>query len=183
LLSDQFENNDNPWNTGPDNHEWAEISRAIKNGKYTWDATSNKGFFSWVPADKTLLTDFLLSVDLQRTGGTKSSGYGVVFRRDASDNLYYLDIDNQKFSVFLNYNDDWITIIGGRVSNALHDNEVNRVTIIAKGSHFIILFNDQVVVEFEDDHIPKGRVGLGITIHTPDRQADFEFDNFELRAP
>jgi len=184
LFSDPFDNNDNHWNTGLDKSNQADVRREINNGKYTWDAVSKKPAFSLAIADTANITDFILSVDLQHTGGTKSSDCGVVFRKDTDDNLYYLGItDNRKFHVALTYNGGWADIINRTTSNALHADETNRVTVIANGSHFIVLFNDQFVVEFEDDYIPRGTVGLGILIFNPEQQANFEFDNFELRTP
>jgi len=59
----------------------------------------------------------------------------------------------------------------------------NRLTVTANGSHFTFLINDQLVANATDTRIPRGTTGLAIQIHQSDRQATFEFDNFELREP
>lgn len=183
LLSDTFNANENNWEIGLGESERAKINRVIQNGKYQWDATSIKGFIAWIDADTKSLDNFSLTVDVQQTDGSLSSDYGLIFREDANNNFYYFGIDNDSFHLSVSYNDEWIDVIDWTTSSAIRSDGPNRLTVIAEGSHFIFLINDQYVADVTDDHIARGTVALAITLHTVDQQAVFEFDNFELRAP
>ncbi|HSG45022.1 MAG TPA: hypothetical protein VLA72_17885 [Anaerolineales bacterium] len=183
LLSEPFNNNDNNWETELSESEWNEIYRKIDNGKYTWDATAKKGFISWIDANTISTTDFYLTVEAKQLDGTTSSDYGLIFRQDIGSNFYYFGIGDDSFFVGLSYNNEWLNIIDWTTSNAISPNGSNRLTVIASGSHFIFLINDQFAGEAIDNHIPKGTVGLAVVIHTANQQANFEFDNFELRVP
>ena len=90
LLSDTFDSNENNWATGFDQSDRVKITRKITGGKYQWDATSIKGFIAWIPADTKSVGDFSLTVETQRTNGSSLSDSGLIFRKDAKDNFYYL---------------------------------------------------------------------------------------------
>jgi hypothetical protein len=183
LFSDDFDNNTNHWEVGLEDGERAKTNRTITNGKYQWETTSKKGVISWRTADTMSVTDFFLTVEAEQTDGSPSSDYGLVFRVDTRSNFYYFGIDNDSFFVSLNYNDEWTDIIEWTISNAIRADKSNRLTVIAKGSHFIFLINDRYVAEMTDDRIPKGTTALAIVLHGADLQATFEFDNFEIRIP
>lgn len=183
LSSDDFNDNANNWRIGINDDERVKINRAITNGKYKWDATSKKSFISRVTADTTSVTDFFLTVEAGRTEGSPSSDYGLVFRKDVKNNFYYFGINDDSFHVLLNYGDEWINIVEWTTSNAIRPGTPNRLTVIARGSHFIFLINDRVVADAADVHISKGTAGLAIQLYSADLQATFEFDNFELREP
>ena len=183
LLSDPFDNNDNIWNTGLDKSDLVDVRREINNGKYTWDVISKKNVITWASANTTNVTDFILSVDAQRTQGTSSSDYGLIFRYLSRNYFYYYSIRSDSFQLGLNYRGDWINIIDWRRSEAIHPNEVNHLTIIADGSHFTLLINDRLVAQAIDDHIEQGTTGVAISINRGNLEEKFEFDNFELRTP
>ena len=183
LLSDPFDTNDNIWNTGLDKSDRANVRREINNGKYTWDVTSKQGFVSWASANTTNITDFILSVDAQRIQGTSLSDYGLIFRYLNRNYFYYYSISSDRFQLSLNYRGDWINIINWTRSDAIHSDKVNHLTIIADGSHFTLLINGRLVAQAIDDHIEQGTTGIAISIDRGNREATFEFDNFELRTP
>ena len=122
-------------------------------------------------------------MDAQQTVGTADADYGLTFREDARNNFYYFGLDKSEFHVSLNYNDEWLDVITWTSSSAIHADAPNRLAVIANGSNFIFLINDQVVGEAVDDHIKTGAPGLAIQIHGADLQATFQFDNFEMRKP
>lgn len=183
LLSDPFDSNENSWYEGTADDDYSTIIYKINAGKYQWDASSKKGFIVWTTADSQSLTDFYLSVDVQLIKGIYFSDYGVIFRKDVANNFYYLGMDNNQYFVSLNYNDEWTDIIDRKFSATILPNQANKVTVIARGTHFIILINDQFVAEFDDEQIKQGRVGMAIEMHAPSLQTVIEFDNFELWEP
>ena len=183
LSADKFNNNINQWDVGTSKDDYATIVREIKDGKYRWNASAKKGFFEWIRLNSISLSDFSLSVDGQRVSGSTSSDYGLIFRKDINGNLYYFAISDGGYFVALNYNNEWIDVIQWTESKAISSDEPNRLTVIGTGSHFIFLINNQYVADVTNDRIPKGTTGLGIELNDADLQANFEFDNLELRAP
>ena len=184
MLSDPFDNNDNIWNTGLDKSDLVDVRREINNGKYTWDVISKKNVITWASANTTNVTDFILSVDAQRTQGTSSSSdYGLIFRYLSRNYFYYFSVRSDRFQLSLNYRGDWINIIDWRRSDAIHPGEVNHLTIVADGTHFTLLINGRLVAQAIDDHIKQGTTGVAISINRGNLEEKFEFDNFELRTP
>jgi len=184
LLSDGFDTNNDQWVVGDDDDGYATIVQTIENGAYIWEATAKKGFITWESANTKSVSDFFLTVEAQRTEGSRSSDYGLIFRRDAIyGNFYYFGIDNDRFFVSIYYNEKWIDIIDRTSSAAIQPSSSNRLTVIATGSQFTFLINDQFVANATDDRIPLGKTALAIELHRADLQATFEFDNFELREP
>ena len=184
MFSDGFDTNNSQWFVGDDNDDYAKIVRTIENGAYIWDATAKKGFITWESANTKSVNDFFLTVEAQQTDGSRSSDYGLIFRRDAIyRNFYYFGIDDDRFFVSLYYNDKWIDLIDRTSSGAIQPSSSNRLTVIATGSQFTFLINDQFVANTTDDRISLGKTGLAIELHRTDLQATFEFDNFELREP
>ena len=183
LMSDTFEVNDKNWEVGADQSERVNIDRKIINGKYQWNATSKKGFIAWMPADTISLGDFSLSIDTQRIDGSDLSDSGLVFRKNSKGDFYYFSLNQSGFDVSLLYNDDWTTLIERTSSSAILPGESNRLTVIAKGSSFIFLINNQFVAEISDVHTLRGTTALAFSIFDADLQATYEFDNFELRRP
>jgi len=183
-FADPFDSNTNDWSTGNDDDEWADITRTIENGIYVWDVTSKKGFIGWVGAETGIATDFYLAVDvIQTSGPTSDTDYGLTYREDTRNNFYYFGVDNLGFRVSLSYGDEWLDVIDWTASNAIRTDGPNRLAVIAKGSHFIFLINDQVVGEADDDHLRAGTPGLAIQVHGTDQKITFQFDNFEMRKP
>ncbi len=183
VISDPFDNNNEEWPTGARDGEFANTDRKVEDGKYVWDIFANKGVISWVGARNDPVADFYVSVEAKKVGGTSEYDFGLVFREDEDVNFYYFGVDEDGFFVLLNYNDEWIDIVVYESSSAILPGEVNRIAVLARGSYFVFLINDEVVAEASDDHIPSGTTAIGIQIHGEGLQAIFEFDNFELRTP
>ena len=181
LISDDFNSNTNNWELS-DEDEYAKIIRTISS-TYRWKATSKKVFISWITVNTKSVSDFFLTVEAQRMEGTRSSDYGLVFREDIGGNFYYFGIDDEGFFVSLHYNNRWIDIVDWTKSNSILPTSPNHLTVIAIGSSFTFLINDQIVAVATDDHISQGRTGVAIQIHQSKRQAIFDFDNFELKEP
>lgn len=181
-FADPYDSNTNDWKTGQENDRWADINYTVANGVYTWDVKSRDGFIGWTRAKKGVVNDFYLAVEIEQTAGSASDAdYGLTFREDRRTNFYYFGIDNLGFHVSLSYNDEWLNIIDWTPSDTIRTNVPNRLAVIANGSHFIFLINDQVVGEADDSHIKSGTPGLAIQIYQANVQATFQFDNFEIR--
>jgi tRNA A-37 threonylcarbamoyl transferase component Bud32 len=184
VFYEDFSTNANDWPTGDYSDEWATGNRNITNGKYRWEANAHNGFLSRRRPDIASVSDFYLTVEAKRVSGPEDGQYGLNFRRVDSDNSYvFRIIDDQYFRLDLRYEGEWITLIDWSETSAIRPGQVNRLTVIAKGTHFTFYVNDQYVGDADDSRLSSGQVGVAIGLHNAGDAAIFEFDNFELRAP
>jgi len=181
LLADDFDSDSRMWTKGTYDDAYARVQRTIRNRVYKWEVTSKRGVITWAPVEIFTGTDFYVTVEAERVAGSSGSDMGLVFREDSEYNFYYFGVGDDGFFVSVNYDDRWINIIELSPSSAIRVGEANRIAVIAQGSYYVFLINDQVVGDAVDEHIPSGSVGLGIQIDQPDQQLTFQFDNFELR--
>jgi len=108
---------------------------------------------------------------------------GLVFR-SFGENLYIFRVGkDQRFNVSLLRSDNWTTLIPWTRSDAIKQDEANRLTVIGEGSHYLFFINNQYVGELEDQQLTQGAVGITISLFHAEDHATFEFDNFEVRQP
>jgi cell wall-associated NlpC family hydrolase len=184
VLCDTFTTNENDWFTGEYEGDLVMGEKLITNGKYRWDATAHEDVVWWSVPDIILDDDFYLTVEARRVSGVESGQYGLVFRRSDSDNYALFKIeDGQYFKFSLQYGGEWHTVIDWTETSAVLPGKVNRLTVIAEGTHYTFYVNDQYVGEAEDDRLSQGKAGMVIELIHTDDTAVFEFDNLEIRAP
>lgn len=180
---DPFDTNEYNWLVETSEDEYASTTYEIVDGKYRWSSTAYKAFIGWVRADRTHLSDFYFSVEVQQMTGPDTADYGIVFREDDDSNFYYFGINDQSQYVLYVFFEEWETLVNFTESDLIKPGEVNRLAVIGEGSHFTFFINDQYLMEITDDKIPEGSVALAAELANENDQAVFEFDNFELRAP
>jgi hypothetical protein len=179
-LTDSFDDNLNEWFVDDYRDPFIAGSRSITNGKYRWEVQAYQpSRFSAVPQVDPV-SDFYLIVDAKRVSGTKSSVYGLLFRRLDRNNFYLFQInDDQYFTFELLDQDEWTTLIDWTKTSAIHPGEVNQLAVRGKGSHFEFFINDEFVGEADNDEFSSGIVGLVIGFSNAGDKAIFEFDNLE----
>ena len=98
--------------------------------------------------------------------------------------MYYFAIREYRwYSFSVLDNNEWTTLIDWTENSAIRHGEVNRLTVLAEGSHFVFFINDQYVGEADDSRLSRGRAGVAIELYNAGDKATFEFDNFKLLAP
>jgi hypothetical protein len=83
----------------------------------------------------------------------------------------------------MNNGGQWTTLIDLTRTAAIRPNALNQVTVIAIDGRFYFYINDQYVDEIEEDTLLRGRVGMVVNLFEAGGQAEWEFDDFELREP
>lgn len=183
VLTDSFDANVNLWRTGDVTDEFGAFNRTLSDGKYRLTAKAAKSVVSRQLPRVASVTDFYFTVEGRRISGPKSGDYGVIFRNDIGDNYYLFALnDDQFFRFSLRYQDRWIPLLEATRASSIRPDEVNKITVIAQGSHFVFFINDQYAGEANDSHVTIGKPGIAIILRAGD-EAVFEFDNFEVRAP
>ena len=184
-ISDTFDANVYEW------HPFSEISDQFGSREFTFD----NGKYRWVvdPARDVSVHDtpsmdpageFAVSVEAQQLSGPQDSDFGIVFRETAADTFYNFNIDNQQnYWLRLNNGGEWTTLIDLTRSAAIRPNASNRVTVVAISDTFYFFVNDQYLDEFVDDTLLRGRLGIVVNLFEAGEQAEWQFDNFEVREP
>ncbi len=182
ILVETFNDNVNNWPITDYEDDWGTVTRAITESMYVWDLSAVQSVGRWCIPDMDPIADFRLTVDAQRISGPEDAAYGLVFRH--SEGSYYLFSvrEDKHFRFSLWYGYEWVPIVDWTQTLVIRPGEVNRLSVLAQGSRFVLSINDQVVAEAEDEQLEQGEVGLSVLITTPG-DALFEFDNFEVREP
>ena len=185
VIDDSFDANLNAWTEDEmDDEELASISWSIQNGQYIWETTAKQGFVWRIWPGMDPLSDFYVSVDIQRTSGFGDAQYGVIFRNsDELTTYYYLEVsERQEFAVYL-YEDGWATLFPATFSSAILPGQVNHLEVVGQGSQFLFFINGEYVGEVHDTNLSSGEVGLAVGLANGGDEATFVFDNFVVRAP
>ena len=184
VLSDPFGPNVNDWPVGDYSDERVTGNRLVTGGTYRWQAEALDGVIWWSMPDIASVSDFYLTAEARRVSGVEDGQYGVILRRADRDNYGLFKIeDSQYFKFSVRYEGEWETVIDWTEASAIRPGEVNRLTVIAEGSHFTFYINDEYVGEADDDRLTRGQSGLAIELLDAGDAATFEFDNFAVRAP
>ena len=184
-IADSFDSNVNEWNPFSEVEDsFGTRSFTFDNGKYRWEVLPTDNVSVHDTPVMNLLSEFAVSVDAQQVRGSQGADFGIVFRETAADTFYNFNIDNsQNYWLRMNDGGQWTTLIELTRSAAIRPNALNRVVVVANDGRFYFFINDQYVDEIEEDALLRGRVGMVVNLFEPGIQAEWEFDNFELREP
>jgi len=171
------------WRNKEDN-EWWLANSDLANGKFILNVEkTRKGMlnrYSYALIDSD---NFYLSVDARRLSGPQNQAcYGIWFNGDEASYYTIKVCEDQTFSVYMLYNGTWHTIKDRFASKVIHNNQMNQVAILAKGDHFTLYINDEIVGEFTEQQLLKGNAGFFVELDQG-INASYEFDNLILRAP
>jgi hypothetical protein len=175
---------ENRWSVGDQTTDNVVTHRTIANGKYRWQQKAVRTFFSRIRYMDATLTDFFVAADARLVSGLKTAQFGLSFRELDERNVYALDVDDQgRYRVDAMVDGKWSALIDWTPSAALSPGRVNRLAVKGEGDRFTVYINGEQVTDFTDDRLAEGRVGMNSDIEEPGKEALFEFDNFEVRAP
>ncbi len=182
-FQDSFETNENDWSSGDYEDERISGNRSVSGGKYRWEANALDGVVWWAISDAQPASDLDLTVEVRRISGPEDSRYGLVLKRaDAGTYGLFLAKDSGLFKFSVRYQQDWHTVIDWTKSTAIVSGGVNRLRVVAEGSHYTFYINGQLAGEADDSHLSSGQTGVAIELDKGD-EATFEFDNFAVRTP
>lgn|SRR5574341_450861 len=185
-IEDSFDSNVNNWWLDSREADWGSETRQIDRGHFIWDFYSERGWVVWaLPRPVQLFGDFYLTVEALRTNGSPEAAiHGVVFRHNSTDNYAVFEVEDYGyFDVLVHENDEWVTIIPWNASEAIHYGDVNRLTVLAEGTHFYFFINDALVGEADITNVDaRGQIGLYINAEEG-QEGTVEFDNLAVYEP
>lgn len=187
ILSDSFSSNANGWRfLGHSDFGTGNANRTIANGKYRFEVNSTTARISALDTPNLRsVSDMFVSTDAQRTVGPTSFGYGIYARLSADrQNAYLFYVTDDRDAVLLSLIDGK-TIQLAHLSQviAIKPGEVNRLGIVAQGSHLEAFVNDQLVTSIDDTRHKEGNAGFWVGNVDPGTQGVVEFSNLQVRTP
>ena len=190
--SENFDDNQTDWALKNINDANKTITSEIRGGKYHYSLVmKGDAMGGWRSPQTESVSDFFLTAEFTRFDDSVSGDYGLVFRNNEG-NSYYFGIEDEEFFVLVHttkwYSDgvglsDSGFAIGPTASLAIRPSGINRLSALGRGSRFTFLINDQLVAELTNECFQQGTASIALGFRQPFKQADFEIDNFELRAP
>jgi hypothetical protein len=156
----------------------------LDRGALFWNINAMQGCFWTRKPDLPPVTDFDVSVDVFDYSPNEADA-GITFRgNEAADQYYYYGIlaSEKKFAVFVFMNRQWTPLINWTDNDHILSGNVNRLRVVAEGSHLTFYVNGTRIAIEDDDEIPSGYVGLGGEIDYSGYVLSVKFDNFELHA-
>ena len=183
-LSETFDNNNYDWYVGTYDDEFAKTAYEVKDGKYHWTVTAHKGTIQWIQISPKSFSNFFMTMEVEAPNSLVNSDHGIIFRQDSDSNFYYFGITSEPgYFVSINHKEQWKMLIPYAKSPAIRSKGPNRLAILAQGTHFIFLINDQFVAELTNSQIETGKIALAIELYDANDQGNYQFDNIELRVP
>jgi hypothetical protein len=184
VMCDTFSANDNLWPTADIVDEVSRIRFDIGDGAYRWTARALQGFSQSAYPNMQPVSDFYVSVEAQKLTGPDDVDMRIRFRRVNAANSYTFGIDETKnFWVNMIYRGDWYVLIDATPSDLIQPGAPNRLAVKAEGPHFTFYINDQPVAQLTDYRLQSGTIGIAAGLTTRGDRAQFQFRNFQLRAP
>jgi len=179
---DPFKDNSQFWFTDSVDDEYMKGSTAIQDGVYIWEVQKVKQtFVYWAHFRKgSQFKDFDVYVDSKIVEDACS---GFAFRaasREWDDGTYTFSVCNNSYFSVRYTREEWEDISGWLYSNAIQNNDWNRLEIRARGDHFTFIINNEVVFEMTDERLSKGGLALLVEVEE-EKPVTIWFDNFGLQ--
>ena len=171
ILFDEFDDPTSGW----DEKSNSERAQGYRDGAYFINVTTT----DWIVWDTPgyNVDDFVFRVDVVQPAGDEGNAYGVLFRYVDSDNFYRFGITGGGlFSLFMQQQDEWITLVDWRQSAYLNPlGELNRLKVICQGDQITLYANDHELVNVTEDTFARGDIGLFAAAYdVPEVEAVFD---------
>lgn len=181
-LSEGFNTNNSLWSTGDFyDADLGNTSKEISGGKYQWQSEAYDEFVSTTFPNINPISDFYLSVKARQISGSQEASYGIVFRSSEKGEYIFL-ISGEYYALFHYDGIKYHPLIDWARNIALKTKRINHVEVTAEGPKIIISVNDKTIITKHDNNLEEGHIGLAIQLFEEGDQANFEFDDFELRS-
>jgi hypothetical protein len=166
LIRDDLSSNRNGWPTWNYAKDGcSDNGLSFQNNGLVWQisAIDNYSCSYFMYPGFTNVSDFDVSIDIERSSGSGKSDAGLAFRVLDGDNYYIFTVDdaNQNFDVRINQKPRGIsTLIFSTYVQEIQPKAANRLAISARGSQFTFSINNKVVAKLTDTNFSSGSIGL-----------------------
>jgi hypothetical protein len=184
IYLETFDDNNRGWQIDEEDDTYINGLYSILDGKYIANIKAKKGVHISIKSNyRTPLDDVDLSVDIDKSYGSKYSNCGLVFRQQ-ENSLYYFGIyeETQQYKFSKLIDNQWVSIIKSSFTPYIFPQLINHIRVLGKGSLFTFFINGKIVDQVIDKSISSGRVTIGIELNQPNDIILVSFDNFEVRT-
>jgi len=187
LLQDSFEDNHLDWPVGLTQDHSLSVDSQISAQHYHWTVNVRNGnsYFNLIPTQGPLFSDFSAAVTIQFTDGSDDglAAYGIAFRHVDNDYGFFGITKTGLFRVLeVHHTGVYQLWISDSAAIDRQPGASNRIAVVAVGSDFVFLINDQVAGQMHADIAP-GQIGLGVDTIGSSPQASVDFSDFQINAP
>jgi hypothetical protein len=166
--------------------EAGRLTVTTRDGKSVWQASALQDYFGvGLTSTAGEFGDFYLSVSARQTSGPVLCEYGVNFR-DSDSGGYLFQIQERARTFGLQYTsrDGQNRVFHlKQFSSAILAEGPNVLAIKAVGNAIMLFVNGQQIASVEDGGSLRGEIGLRVFVQQKGKEADFEFDDFQVYGP
>ncbi len=186
LFRDDFDTH--TWSTGAMDDEYASANQTIADGKYHWELTAYQGVvfqelheLRLNSAPEDFPYHFSLSASAEVLSGSQGAAYGLLFRCEDHDNLYYFRV-SQAGDAGLSASEggEWIELVAPTHAAALQPGGRNELRVVAQGTRFSFWINGEFVFQASDDRHATGDIGLAAELMEQGDEMVIEFDDVRV---
>lgn len=186
-IDEQFVSNENDWDTGLQEIEYGTADLTLEDGSYRWQlaANSKTGITWWAyPFIDHRVGDFYATAECRLVRGKASgSSCGLAFRIADGKNFYkFVVADDQRLEIAIVEKGEWVELLPWEDTDLVRPGEMNRVAILARGTHYRFFINGELAHELDNDQSATGGVGILADVWG-ENEAEFEFSSFQLYEP
>lgn len=186
LMADDFSSNVNGWPEGEgEANDYMDNTWEFNDGKLEWRASAKDTNLYWM-AWPTLedLSDFYVSLDVQKALAPTSNDVGLFFRMTGDGNFYAYSVNDStgEYAIYLVKQDDWTELVDWTSAPAIRIGKPNKLAVAAEGDNLRFYINDRLVENLTDSTFLAGSLGITISTYDVNDEATFTFDNLEVRV-
>jgi hypothetical protein len=185
VMHDDFSANENYWQNGVDNNDYANATTRISEGKYKWDIKANQGVIYERGSIKNVTPeDFYVSVNVLNLGSAPDAEYGIEFRIKEHQTLFFAIQASGRVKVHVrDSKSDWQPLLFNGHTDNLRIFGPDQLEILRQDGRYSFCVNQELIGEVEDSVYAAGEFGLAAELENEGDKALLEFDDFVVYAP
>jgi len=185
-LSDDFTSNIHRWSTYENVDDGCSInSLNVQDGILLWSLQAfPENICGYIQnPDMQAVTDFEVSLDVQRISGSGEAAFGIGFRILDENNFYSFVISDtaQRFEIRRLLNNSWKTLEDWKTDPVIQPTGSNHLAISASDNVFYFYINDRLVDTIEDAGISSGYIGVVSEVFD-EKNISISYDNFVVNG-
>ena len=116
--------------------------------------------------------------------GPADAAYGLLFRCEDHDNLYYFRVSGAgDAGLYASEDGEWIELVTPTGTSALRPGQKNDLRVVAEGERFSFWINDEFVFQTNDERHAMGDIGLAAELMAGGDEMVIEFDDVRVAIP
>lgn len=183
-FTDTFDDNSHGWTVGTSNNTYADLTRTISGGKYTWTINSKKDEALAAIANPEVERSKSLraEVTVNQKSATELTNYNLLSFYNDESNYYALKINQkyQQYTVGMVKDGVWKDFVKWTRDAVVNYDKPNTLKVESSAGLHIFYINGTEVYRSKDDSIVSGGVAIAVQAYESGDKGTWEFDNFSF---